>query len=159
MEEEKSYPAIAKREVYEPRPEVSAFDGDDENANFNTHRDLISARGRYESENQYQQNFSKYADNEHPPVEIERRLESTEQERKKIKRKKEKKEKKNKSKKRKKSKNKDKAESQPIGLTRKATVIVSKRIVRQATERGQTLSEFVRENKLRLVAPSQNDLK
>lgn len=44
-------------------------------------------------------------------------------------------------------------------VQKKATIIVSKRIVRQATERNQSLGQYIRENKLRLVDPTQDDLK
>lgn len=107
---------------------------------------MISARDRY---NEADQPVTK---------EPERPLDQDSPGHKKIKRKKDKKEKKKKSKKRKKSKHQDRAESQPLGMVRKATVLVSKKIVRQATERGQTLSQYVRENKLRLVAPSEKEL-
>ena len=62
------------------------------------------------------------------------------------------------SKKRRKSKRQE-AVSNPMGLKRKATIIVSKKIVRQATERGQSLGEYIRKNKLKLVDPSENDFK
>lgn len=44
------------------------------------------------------------------------------------------------------------------GLKRKATIIVSKKIIRQATERGQTLKEYIKSNKLKLVDPDDHDI-
>lgn len=75
-----------------------------------------------------------------------------------IKKKKRKKEKK--SKKKRKSKNREaRRPSQPVGLQKKATIIVSKKIVRQATASNMSLGEYIRHNKLRLVDPSREDLR
>ena len=149
VEEEKELPPIFKRQRYDVEPEVSAFD-DEANSNFNTYRNMISARDRYNEQEKPLEDAA---------YEQEKPLEDDNKERKKIKRKKDRKDKKKKSKRRKKSKDQERAESQPLGIARKATVLVSKKILRQATERGQTLSQYVRENKLRLVAPSEKDLK
>jgi hypothetical protein len=77
---------------------------------------------------------------------------------KKLKKKRTKKEKKLKKERKKRRSSQRRESSNPIPTSKKATVIVSKKIVRQATAQNQTLGQYIRANKLRLIDPSQEDL-
>jgi hypothetical protein len=150
-------------------PEAASFDDqyDDNSPKFDTYRHMMSTAGtnkRYLDTGRY--NFREsldpntavtFATSEGMHNEVTESLKikipDDSKESKKRKKKKTKKSKKKRKEKR------EEHRSNPLPMKRRATVIVSKRIVRQATERNQTLSEYIRENKLRLVEPSADDLK
>lgn len=141
----KEYPPMVKKSVEELQNEDDDPLGRTE-TNFDTHRQLISTA------------TSNLRYNVNEPEEPSSLMITQGEKVKKKKRRKEKKSKK--SKKHKKSKDREvRRASQPVGLQKKATIIVSKRIVRQATASKMSLGEYIRHNKLRLVDPSQEDLR
>lgn len=166
---QKEFPPMIKKLPSEMEPEVASFEhhDDDNSPKFDTYRHMITTAGtnkRYLDTGRYNVRESldpntavTFATSEGIHNEVTESLKikipDDSKESKKRKKKKTKKAKKNRKEKREENK------SNPLPIKRKATVIVSKRIVRQATERNQTLSEYIRENKLRLVEPSADDLK
>lgn len=159
------FPKMVKRtpEEIQEMEEVSAFEEhyDFNSPKFDTHRQLISTAGSYRkyreadtiepsSSNALKEDYIVRVQSAEPP---ELHMLRHDQPIKKKKKRKEKKPKKKKMKKR------DVSEPNIGGLKRKATVIVSKRIVRQATERNQTLGEYIRQNKLKIVDPTEEDLR
>jgi hypothetical protein len=135
------YPPMIKKSVEELRnQDEDPLERDD--TNFDTHRQLLTTAA--------DMNFGV----EDPGRPRSLMIKTDE----KVKKKKRKKDKK--SKKKKKAKNKEDSRlSHTAGLQKKATIIVSKKIVRQATANNMTLGQFIRENKLRLVDPSKDDLR